>query len=171
MCTESAPSLYATSRRALSWRRAHFCLPTIYLSAFDNGNGGIGFGSGGVSDPTDPASPALRPIHLPSPQVTPQYQRMTCGAFTCSSARIRCRASVSLAHAPLRLLWRPRRAISFSAPRQTSSTRRTSENPPQPQGRVHPRSPSQQLGALMAIGLAALGFKRRKALWAASPTA
>jgi hypothetical protein len=144
----------------------------IFVS-IDNVNGGIGFGSGGVSDPTDPAFPGAPAYPFALASSDPgifTYDLDTFRVFT-SANSLSCLGFPGACTTPTPLATTAGDLI-FGAEGNQFDPADFGEFAANPFS-VTPPAPAPEPGtwALMAIGLVALGFKRRKALRRALATA
>jgi hypothetical protein len=137
----------------------------IFVS-IDNVNGGVGFGSGGVSDPTDPAFPGAPAYPFAIASNDPAiftYDLDTFRVFV-SANSLSCLGFPGACTTPTALATSAGDLIFGAAGNQfdPADIGEFAANP----FSVTPPTPAPEPGtwALVAIGLAALGFMRRKAL-------
>src|ERR1700722_3287636 len=137
----------------------------IFVSV-DNVNGGIGFGSGGVSDPSDPAFPGAPAYPFAIASSDPAiftYDLQSFHVFV-SANSLSCLGFPGVCTTPTGLKTTGGDLIFGAAGNQfdPADIGEFAANP----FTVPPPAPAPEPGtwALMEIGLIALGFKRRKAL-------
>jgi hypothetical protein len=142
----------------------------IFISV-DNKNGGVGFGSDGSvpSDPSFPGNPAYPFALVPTGDSTVFNYDLRNDVVFSDTLSISCLGFPGNCITPIPLATTAGPLV-LGAPGQIFQLNDVGEFTATTSS-VTASAPEPGTWALMAVGLAALGFMRRKALWGASPTA